>query len=244
MKNKNILLKARDFKYPNERERKQAMKNFPKLEKFYFEYKNDFELFFSENLRAKEVHRIYNLYWWDECLGNRIGFLGETYTYVFTQELRGLKYGAANNENILQVNKILFEYYLELFYHFFISTRDIVLQILNLYFRVGYEEEKVSFNPETPKLFDKLPTSVLTTVKSFYNNVDIRKAVKLRNSFTHRYTPTGPDYRLEFKIVDGKETLAGGGIKRESNESFINNINKVLTHLSIYLNDLKKQGIQ
>jgi hypothetical protein len=240
MKRTEYLIKAREFKYPNEHERKQANKDFPSLDKFGFEYKNDIEMIFG-GLRAKEVERRYNLYWWDECLGNRVGFLRETYIYLITQKIRGLKKEKATDDLKLELNTILFEYYLELFYHFFTSTRDIILQIINLYFSVGYKDHEVSYNTENPKKFNQLPHQVLATLNKFYNNTSIKKAIDLRNSFTHRYTPTGTDYRLVFKIEYGKEVLAGGGIKRESNQSFLDNVQEILAHLATLLVELRNE---
>jgi hypothetical protein len=238
VKNKSILLKARDFKYPNERERKQAIKNFPKLEKFEFEHKNDFELFISENLPAKEVHRLHNLYWWDECLGNKINFLRETYVYLITQSIRGL----TNRENLddqqLQLNTILFEYHLEVFYYFFFSTRDIVFQVVNLYFQIQ-ESERIH---DLKRFIERTPGKISKMALINFNSAeDVIKANEIRNSFTHRYTPTGTDYRLTHKIVEGKNILAGGGMQAESNQSFLSNIHGILKHLFMLLNELKKE---
>jgi hypothetical protein len=115
-----------------------------------------------------------------------------------------------------------------------------LLQIVNLYYNIGEKEEKVKIND---KFINKIPEVSRAAIIEFNSTESIKKAVELRNSFTHRYTPTGTDYRLVLKMENGKKVLSGGGIKRESNQSFFENVNAILQNLSVLLNELKAKLI-
>lgn len=143
---KGITYKATDFQYPTKEERKEFNKEYPKLTAFGFSHKSELESFFKNNLEIDEVSRESNLFWWDNCLQNRLGKLHEAYIYTMTHYSRGI--GNKNSKFLEEdyLNKFLFDFYAETFYFLYFSVRDVVAQILNWYYSVGQSENETSFN--------------------------------------------------------------------------------------------------
>lgn len=126
-----IILKSDSFSYPTKDERKEIEKRIPKINRLDFKYTSAF-IDFIENSDIENAIRKEDIYWWNNCLNNRIGKLNETYIYTATHFQR-LERSKLQEGNQKHTDWILFEYYVEIFYYYFFSTRDVLGQLLNIF---------------------------------------------------------------------------------------------------------------
>ena len=203
---KSIILKSEDYRFPSRVERDIASKDFPRLKNFRFPYKSGLNSLLGDKLPAKEAARRENLYWWDMCLQNRFGFLYESYINLVTNYNRKFQDNLNKCSGDEYINKILFDYFTEVFYYYLFSATDIIGQILNLYYSIGKEEYDSFTRTDFLLIIDRYDGGL------FSHFIDeIKEAKTIRNSFTHRFSPNQPDYRSKYKIENGKETFSAGG---------------------------------
>jgi hypothetical protein len=119
MANKKFAMEADDYRYPSLDERKEVLKDYPKFNCIGFKYKDELESLINEKLSLDETMKHGNLYWWDNCLLNRFGVLKETYIYAMTSYSRGFidEYSECSQNQF--ANRLLFDYYAEIFYYYF-----------------------------------------------------------------------------------------------------------------------------
>jgi len=190
-----MVLLAKDFKYPSKEERENACANYPKIKNFGFEQKTGFEFIEDVAESIKENNVSHNLYWWDNCLTNRLGKLHETYVYLHTHYHRGFEEDILKCNKTQAVNKLQFQYYTEVFYYFYVSTKDIIYQIINLYNKNDLPEDNVT----SRNLKSKLMQSSLIREELIQFEDKINSFLKNRNAFAHRFTPSLPDYKTEYR---------------------------------------------
>lgn len=228
-----VILKSNDFKYPNKQEFIKFHSECPKLQIFGFEHNHPLVLIVNESISIDEASRTSNLYWWENCLINRFEKVCHTYTFLATHYSRGFSDDWRENTNKQAVNHIMFEYYAEVFYYYFFSSRDILAQILCAYYSIPIKEDKISFN-------QKFITSIIELdVKNILKKFDkgTAEAKEFRNGFTHRFTPNIPDHRSVIS-EDGRALSFGGGRFLQS-ERIKNNIDKSLNSLSLMMTELR-----
>lgn len=232
--NKIITIKTSDYKYPTYEEKKFANENYPELRNFGFEDVTPRELFFKETLKA--YYKKSHLFEWDNCLLNRLGKLSETFDFLFSNYSRGISDISNSTTNQEFANSFLFDYYTEVFYYFFFSTRDTVLQILNVFYDLDLKENEVFWD----KVFNELrDNKVHEYLKKFQES--IKSTSEYRNSFTHRFPPNHPDYRPKLAKSVETTTLSLGLGNHFKPEEFIVNIKESLNNLSILLNELRNE---
>lgn len=236
MGKKNIIIKADDFKYPSIKEREIAQKDYPQIDFFGFEYKSEIEAILNEKMTLEEASRNANLYWWDICLRNRLGKLHDTYTYVSTNYNRGFSDDYLKCSQYEFVNRLLFDYYAEIFYYYFFSTRDIIAQILRLHFCLDIDENKLYFNYNFIKKINN--PDIEDVLMIFFKAINV--ASDYRNGFAHRFTVNQPDYRSVIIKNNDKKYLAAGSGKFIPSEKIFENINNSLNSLSSFMIELKK----
>lgn len=235
MSKKNVIVKADDYKYPSLEERKEVLKNYPELTFFGFENKSVLEALINDRLSLDDAFKNDNLYWWDNCLLNRFGILKETYIYAITNYIRGFvdDYTKCSQNEI--INRLQFDYYAEIFYYYFFSTRDIIAQILCLYLKINIKEIQLHFNEGFIRKINDSKINDLTM--TFYKAT--KDASDFRNGFAHRFTPTLYDNRTTISELNGKKSLNfGNGCLIES-KKIVENIDNSLKSLSDLMNNLK-----
>jgi hypothetical protein len=230
----HVILKSKDFKYPNKEEFIKFHNRCPKLEIFGFKHNHPLALIVNDKMPMNEASRISNLYWWDNCLINRFEKVCHTYVFLSTHYSRGFSDDWRENTHKQAINHIMFEYYAEVFYYYFFSSRDIIAQILCIYFSVRLKENKILFNQP---FFNSIKDQrVKSTLLKFEEGTKDSK--EFRNSFTHRFTPNIPDNRSVIS-QDNKALNFGGGNFIQS-EKIVNNINESLNSLSKLMTQLKE----
>jgi hypothetical protein len=235
MKTEKIKLFSEDFTYPTKEERILSGKDYPRILNFGFPYINPLHSFMSDNINAKVATIKHNLHDWDICLSNRFGLLNETYVYGITYFTRGFSEEFLTSSGKNHVNRLLFEYHAEIFYYYFISARDIIAQIINLFFNIELKENFLL----NAGFIDKIPNNeVRTSMRKFLQETD--EASGMRNKFAHRFTPTQADFRMELTEENGRTILSLGGRKQISSDWIVNNIKGSLILLSDLMTALKK----
>jgi len=232
-----INIESDQLKFPTKEERSEIQKITPKLCCFDFKFNSEAESIIVKKMSFADASRNSNLYWWDNCLINRIGKLNETFIYALTNYNRGFSEGdyREDTDKNRVVNGVMFDYYAEIYYYHFFSTRDIIAQIIRLYYRVDIAEDRLFFNQA---FINKIENSeIKNLIKSFIETT--KNASQYRNAFAHRFTPTLRDNRSTISEIEGKKCLRIGGGKIISTQEFLDNINSSINTLSVFLKDLK-----
>jgi hypothetical protein len=227
-------LKYEDFQYPTKKEYERIRKKISNLQNFNFNYTPVMTLILKERMPLNDASRFNNLNNWDYCLINRLAMVRDSYLYAFTNFHRGFNDDYHKCSDIQSVNHMLFDYYAEIFYYYYFSTRDIIAQILRTYYSIEIKEDKLYFNI---MFINKIKDArVKSIIIKFVDST--RDTNDFRNGFTHRYTPNLPDYRSVI-IEDNMKMNFGGGHYIES-KKIVENIDKSLNSLSDFLIELKQ----
>lgn len=229
----HVILQSKDFKYPNKEESIKFHNRCSKLEIFGFKHNHPLALIVNDRMPMKEASRISNLYWWDNCLINRFQKTCHTYVFLLTHYSRGFSDDWRENTHKQAINHIMFEYYAEVFYNYFFSSRDIIAQILCTYFSVRLKENKIYFNQT---FFNSIKDQSVRSILLKFDE-ETKDSYEFRNSFTHRFTPNIPDHRSV--VSENNRALNFGGGNFIHSEGIVNNINKSLNSLSELMKQLK-----
>lgn len=229
-----MILKQEYFKYPTKKEISKLNKEIPIIDSFNFKHSSLVQLMIEYNLTNQELYRIDNLSNWDVCLKNRFAKLRQTFEYLLVHFSRGISKDYKSDSPIIITNTILFEYYIEIFYYFYFSSLDIIAQIINLYFNLDINENKVDFGKIAYH-----NTPIKSTLEEISNDNAITDAIDNRNAFTHRYTPTMNDIRSSYlKIDDRRFALGIGGNKEPNFDSINTNSKEIMLILARLMKDL------
>jgi hypothetical protein len=219
-----------DFPFPTNEERLIAYEKCPKMENFGFKCYTDVDLIFHQRKGFNDAKRFVNLFQWDLCLTNKIGKLTEAYVLLNTSFLR-----LSKRNNLEYDVYFFFEFHTEIFYYLLFSTRDMILQIINVfYLKDAMTDSSVSYKTIQCKLKENHST-IFELIESHY--VKIKSASKYRHSFTHRYPVNFPDYRA---IVTFEGTIySKKNIKPVSEQDIMLNANESLLLLDSFISDLR-----
>lgn len=235
MKKQQFIIKAENLKYPTKEEIAYANSQCPKFRNFDFEYQDSL-ISILDGKKIEEAAVIENLHWWNNVLLNRFGSLRGAYFDALTHYRRGFPEEYHNCNDLENVNRILFDSNAEIFYYYFFVSCDVIAQILRLNLKLDIEEEKLHFNKS---LLKKLPVGELRDViKTFIVKTEMTR--KYRNSFTHRFPPNYPDFRVITGVKDGRNTLSAGSGIYAKPSVILKNIEKSLFALSQLMKELKE----
>lgn len=226
-----IVLKSEDYKYPTKIERDTVDNEYPKIEKFEFSNGNIFD-----DKSFIESKRTHDLFWWNNCLINRFGKLCESFIFLKSNFNRGVEdnMSKCTSDNIL--NNVLFDYYSEIFYYYFFSTRDVIAQVINVFFRIYDKEDNLYLNK---KFIDKITdNNTKNCLISFFKTT--KNSSDFRNGFAHRYTPNLSDFRPNlFNDENGYEFIGFGSSEIVKPQEIVNDIKESLNSLAKLMSDLK-----
>ncbi|MBB1151301.1 Cthe_2314 family HEPN domain-containing protein [Myroides sp. NP-2] len=221
-----ITLKADTFKYPTKEERRKINNIIPKIERFNVEYKSA-TIGILQNSSFETAIREEDIYWWCNCVNNRLGKMEETFVYVNTHYLRELE--IKNDEAVNQyTDKLLLEYFIEIFYYYYFSTRDVIGQLLNVYCDLKLREDKIFLNE---KFLEQIHTEeIKNALTDFLNNT--KDSYNIRNSFNHRFTPINKDFRATKNVIKDGNTIKFYSAKDVKIEVFIADIESLMKHFA------------
>jgi len=219
-----------DFSFPTKNERLLAYKNCQDIENFGFKNQNDADLFDMQNFRNT------HLVSWDLCLTNKLGKLKETYIIIFSIHQRLIK----DNYPDEGINIFFFEYFTEIFCHFFFSTRDTIAQIINKFLSVFSKDDKVYFN----ELMKKNTNPAIKELMSEF--IESTQMISdYRNNFTHNYPINFLDDRIEVSEDNGRKSYLIRSKKPKSPDEIMKTFNESYKHLTDFVNELRKEfGIE
>ncbi len=229
------IIRSKYYKYPTLEERNKLKEKLPNYVKFKFGQVSIIESKFELKKPLGETSRKNNLHSWNITLSNRLGKLKETHLFLLTHFGRDFKENHLDCNEEELVDHILFDYYAEIFYYFYFSTRDTIAQLLNVYFDLGIPEGEVKFKSVIIAL-DNI--EIKESLELFYKLTE--KGNNYRNSLTHKFPITQKDYRSEFKVTrDGNEQISIKGGEYLESDKILLNINEISSNLSKLLIDLK-----
>ena len=227
-----MILLREDFNYPSKSEIDKISNEIPRIDILGFKYTSKTKAIFSGILN-EEVKRIDHLFWWDYCLGNRFGRLRQTFEYILVHYMRGIT--ELNNPKSPRetANTLLVDYYSEAFYYFYFTSLDIIAQIINVYFRLNIDEDKVDFTKIKIK-----ETKVKHLLDQFYEYN--KQSRELRNTFTHRFSPTMGDFRAQTVMGEDDQNILGfGSNKQIALDTIVCDIKNAMRMLSTLLDQLR-----
>jgi phage pi2 protein 07 len=210
----SIIIKADEFKYPTRDEIKKLKLERPRLNTFGFPYVYEMIELLDRINGMADVARRSHLHWWDHCLANRLGSLNHAYITALVHYNRGLPDDIKDYQYEHFVNRTQFSYYGETYFYFFISVRDTIAQLINVYFSMGISENKLFINEE---FYKKIPDQ---NVKNLFVQfmTDTKLTSEFRNGLAHRFLLTQPDYRPSINYDKGMVYEAGAGNSIRSSE--------------------------
>jgi len=205
MKN-NITIKRSDFRHPTREEIRAIKHLIPKFNLFNFQEINELSEILNNKKPFEDVHYLNNLYWWNFLLSNRRGVLVHAYEEVLVHYKRGVpdEFKKYNNQDF--VNRIQFIFFCETYLYLYSSFKDSLGQLLNVYFKLGVDEDKLHFNFSLVK---KIPDSKIKKLLGDFLTAT-NEMNQIRNSLAHRYPMTSPDYRTSLKFEGNSPTLGMG----------------------------------
>lgn len=245
-----MMLKATDFKYPTKEEREEAVKNYPELNRFGFPKVNalaSLNEIDSDAIGFDDQIRRSNLHYWDVCIGNKLFNLYNAYVNTVTHYNRGIPDKHEKLEANHPINYVLFNFYLESFYSLFFSVGDVVAQLLNVYYSLGFTERKLKSGDNAVD-FNKVKThnSVKLNKNLYQILVDFGDATRKASNFRHNLTHAFPDNQtkslisITVNVNGGKVCEYYGGMVTAPSE-FIDNIIESLGQLSVLMENLRKE---
>ena len=223
------ILKSETFSYPTKEERREINKEIPKITRLKFDYKSAF----INYLETNDIHNSINqedIYWWNLCLSNRFGKLEKTFLYVITHYKRFNKFEIEENEAKF-TESLLYDYYVEIFYYFFYSVRDVLGQLLNVLFYINLEENKIFLNKSFTR---RIPNEKIRIIFENFLTKTASSYSTYRNAFNHRFTPTQRDNRAKttISIKNNEEEIGFGFGKDISKKEFHQDTFKLMQELS------------
>jgi len=230
-----IILKSDTFKYPTKDERKEIGKLLPKMSRFIIQYKAA-TIQILQNSIIENAIRNEDIYWWNNCLNNRLGKVIETYVYVIAHFQRHKKNSLVNLENSY-TDKLLLDYYVEIFYYYFFSARDVLGQVINLVCNLGFEEHRIFLNEQFIK---KIQSDKIKQVLSNFSK-ETQDSYNIRNSFNHRFTPTNIDLRAKKNIIQECNKISFYSAQEVKIETFIKDIENLMKQFSQLMNELDEE---
>lgn len=235
--NTTLTLTADSFRYPTQEERRRIREIIPEISQFNPAYKSAI-IDIIINGYADSAIRNEDIYWWCNCVNNRIGKIEETFIYVKTHQYR-VDSNNITDSVITFTDRILLEYYIEIFYYYFFSFRDLLGQLLNIYFDLKIDEKGKFFNKEFMGKIksDPIKTPLVDFLKMTHNSSNIR------NSFVHRFTPTHRDLRSSVNIKKDNHIINFDMPQEVKVGEFVEDIENMIRYLSVLMEKLTKEII-
>lgn len=182
----------------------------------------------SEN-DLKERHKLNNLVKWNSEITVKVLHLRNTFVYMFTYLDR---FRTSNNSKDQQY----FKYFNEIITYYFISIRDNILQLINVYIDFPIKKD---YNVTLGNIKEKLKgthENLLQVVIDFENKTNQFRE-KIRNGFTHKTNPLNFYYMTD---LDNENNLGISYSETIDNDDFYNLIIKKFEYLSHYVETLRE----
>lgn len=242
----SFLKKISKYKYPTleELSKIQNEQKVPGLHRFGFKDQWNIEEIQNNliNGNTLKYNQLSHLYEWDKLLEDKIVDIQLAYVYVLVHFNRGLPRTAKEYiENTdSQHNYENIRFYFTYLHYIIISIIDNILQIINVYFDLGKEENQIYKDKIIEELRRKGFYNVADYINGFYD--DFARYSNFRNALAHRFSPLSIDRRsiLDEKLPDRKITL-GGNNDFPDFEAEILSVEDSFSYLRSFMKKLRKE---
>ncbi|MCL6296360.1 hypothetical protein [Jejuia spongiicola] len=232
---KNIkIIKSDDFKYPLKTEGTKSKISIPSLTTFGFEYNNSIKSILKNKKSYYQDNKEKNLNWWDTCIRKNFIKLKSAYVHTLKNHNQYLIKNGAEPSKDRYIYRLQFDIYAETVYNVLISSKNIAFQILNIYYNLNIEENKVSAKSIKKKMTDSFIEERLVSLEEH-----IKSTYKIRNSFTHKFPENQKAYRADYSKkgnLEKQSTIIRNEFKPQE---IMLNIDESIRFFAIFINDLK-----
>lgn len=240
MSKDKIIIKASDYRYPSREELREVYSRTPDLPNFGYVSESPITSILRDKRSLTEVHRDDNLQYWNHILLNKNGALAHSFNLAMVNFARGIPDHVEQFERIHYINRIQFDYYAEAFYYHFATVKDTIAQLLNIYFFLGLEVNKIHFNDRFVKTLSSIDVRI--AINTFFDQTTL--ASEYRNSFAHRTPVHTPDSRSSIKMEDGKVTYGSASYHHVKTSEISGNLETTLHATVDLINQLRPIMLQ
>lgn len=238
------------LKYPSEEEWNNICKEHEIINNLYLDGKSTGKstngvLDFYYNLQFQEFLMQFN---------NKLGEVRMTYIFLMNYfktnipdkelikpgESGGIKYFPKFEDKDFY-NKMMFDYYCDIFYHKFFSVWDFKFHLINIYYRLEIKSNP-SFNRNVMDRLSKKDHDLFTFLNKNNHDNEMEIGRDFRNDLTHNYPPNYVGGIAEKEERDG-DIVISGKVRYTSTSEFVNNINRLIELLNECIIELEKKFI-
>ena len=230
----SITIKNEEFKYPTLHELRQIKPDTPRLKPFGFPYIYEISELIQNVTNMEDVARRSHLHWWDHCLTNRLGSLNHAYTTALVHFNRGVPDDIKDYQQEHYVNRTQFSYYGETYFYFFMSVRDTIAQLLNVYYDMKIKEDKLFINEQ---FYKKITDSKVENLFIQFM-ADTKVTSDFRNGLAHRFLITHADYRPSVSYDKGGMVYGAGRGDAIKSSELIAEIKRSFLCMAKFIDDL------
>lgn len=214
-----MILRMSNYSYPTKEEWSKFADEASIDNNFGFSRVSELELLLNGERTITEINQIQNLHEWDNLLNKKIWNLRQSFINAMVNFHRGVALTTEDykNENKI-INLLQYELYAEMTFYYLISTRDLILQIINLAWELSLAEsnetklKKEHLVVTLKNVKSGLLRSGFLNVHKIFEDMEsgMKDANSIRNSATHYYSELTPDRRSTIS-EDGRTYSAGTG---------------------------------
>lgn len=245
-----MILRMSSYSYPTKEEWSRFADEASIDNNLGFPWVSELKLLMNREKTITEVNQIQNLHEWDCLLNKKTWNLRQSFINAMVNFHRGV---ALTPEDYKSENKMInllqYELYSEMTFYYLISTRDLILQIINLAWDLGLAE-----NNKT-KLHKKDPVVNLENIKrgleadSHMNvhkivydmDLEMNDANTIRNSMTHSFSMLDADGRSS--ISEDRMTYGAGTGHKTSFDDQVRILRKSLKAITIFMQSIRLELI-
>lgn len=238
-----MILEMKNYKYPSKEEWEEVSNLFPILNGFGFK-EIHFSAIWNREKSLEEAHISKNLQQWDKLLNKKLWNLQQAFTNAKVNYKRGIAISKDEFKDQMKVIQLLqFELYCEMSFYYLISTREVILQIINFAFELGIPEKgryAVSIGTVKKKLKESNNFCLFGIVQKV--SEDLSEANEIRNSMAHSFSKLDPDDRSTLS-EDGSRYAAGTRyfIKHDKQVEILN---ESLESLSVFFHAVRDKLVE
>jgi hypothetical protein len=246
-----MKLKMSNYTYPTKEEWSQFSNEVELENNFGFPWVPELKLLLNREKTIAEVNQIQNLHEWDCLLNKKSWNLRQSFINSMVNFHRGI---ALSPEDYKIEHKIInllqYEFYAEMTFYYLISTRDLILQIINLAWELSLAESnktklhKRDLLVTLDNVKTKLQRRGFSDVHKIVVDMEIgmKESNDIRNSMTHSFSILDADRRSS--ISDDGSTYGAGTGHQISFEEQVRIMRKSLKAISIFMYSIRLELVK
>lgn len=229
--------------YPTKEEWGKIADEMPNVSLFGFPWVPELELLMSKEKTIAEVNKMQNLHEWDYLLNMKIWNLRQSFINAMVNFDRGIALTQQDYKTEKKIiNLLQYKLYSEMTFYYLISTRDLILQIINLVLDLSLSENNKESSREYPlltrsNLINRLKGSGYLQVYNIVKEMEMEEANTIRNSMAHSFSMLDPNRRST--ISDDGRKYSGEIGRRVSFENQVKIMYKSLNAISVFIESLR-----